>query len=74
MVSAQRDTGRKQSIWFGTSCSAPRSFPMSADGISDMRVSTGWEPAQDSTMGVSVLVAPGPVVTATTPGRPEARA
>ena len=39
-----------------------------------MRVSTGWEPAQDSTMGVSVLVAPGPVVTATTPGRPEARA
>ena len=74
MVSAHRHIGRKQSIWFGTSWSAPRSRPISATGISDMRASTGWEPAYDSTSGVSTLVAPGPVVTTTTPGRPDDRA
>ena len=73
-VSAQRVTGRKQSIWFDTSWSAPRCRPMRAAGISDMTASTGTEVAKDSTSGVSALVAPGPVVTASTPGRPEARA
>ena len=42
--------------------------------MSDITRSTGWEPAWASTSGVSALVAPGPVVTTTTPGRPEARA
>jgi hypothetical protein len=73
-TSAQRETGRKQSIWFGTSWSAPRFLPMSAAGMSDMSSSTGTDEAYDSTSGVRALVAPGPVVTATTPGSPEARA
>ena len=42
--------------------------------MSDMTTSTGTEPAYDSASGVIVFVAPGPVVTMTTPGRPEARA
>jgi hypothetical protein len=73
-VSAHRQTGRKQSIWCGTSWSAPTPWPISAAGMSDMTSSTGWEPAYASTSGVSALVAPGPVVTSTTPGWPEARA
>ena len=72
--SAQRLTGRKHSIWFGTSWSAPTSWPTSGLGMSDMMSSTGWEPAWASTSGVSAFVAPGPVVTTTTPGRPDARA
>ena len=35
-VSAHRHTGRKQSIWFGTSWSAPTSRPISAAAMSDM--------------------------------------
>jgi len=74
IASAHRQTGRKQSIWFGTSWSAPTSCPTSACGTSDMTASTGIEPAYDSASGVSVLRAPGPVVTRTTPTRPEERA
>ncbi len=74
IVSAQRVTGRKQSIWFGTSWSAPTSRPINAAGMSDTRASTGCEPAYDSTSGVSTFVAPGPVVATITPGRPDARA
>src|SRR5262245_40370573 len=73
-VSAQRVTGRKQSIWFGTSCSAPRLRPIRGEAISDMITNTGTEPEYDSASGVSVLVAAGPLVTTTTPGVPEARA
>ncbi len=43
-ASAQRVTGRKQSIWFGTSCSAPRSRPTRAEAMSDMTTKTGTEP------------------------------
>ena len=50
------------------------SWPTRALGTSDMRRSTGCEPAWASTSGVSALVAPGPVVTTTTPGRPDERA
>ena len=73
-ASAQRVTGRKQSIWFGTSCSAPRPRPTSADAMSDMITKTGTDPEYDSASGVSVFVAAGPLVTMTMPGAPEARA
>ena len=43
--SAMRHTGRKHSIWFVTSCSAPTSRPTSADTMSDMIVTIGCEPA-----------------------------
>ena len=42
--------------------------------MSDMSTTTGTEAEYDSASGVSVYVAPGPVVTRTTPGSPEARA
>ena len=45
IASAHRQTGLKQSIWFGTSWSAPRSRPTRAAGMSDMTTSTGIEPA-----------------------------
>ena len=73
-ASAQRATGRKHSIWFGTSCRAPRSRPTRSEAMSEAISTTGTEPAYDSTRGVRALVAPGPVVTSTTPGSPEARA
>jgi hypothetical protein len=50
------------------------SRPTRGDATSDMTTSTGIDPAYDSTSGVSAFVAPGPVVTTTTPGNPEARA
>ena len=73
-ASAQRVTGLKHSIWFGTSWSAPMSRPTRADATSDITTTTGIDPAYDSTSGVSAFVAPGPVVTMTTPGDPAARA
>src|SRR5262249_8244025 len=73
-VFAHAVTGRKQSIWFGTACRAPPPRLMRSAGLSDIRTRIGCEPAKDSTSGVRVLVAPGPVVTTTTPGRPDARA
>src|SRR3989449_9867733 len=73
-ASAQRVTGRKHSIWFGTSWSAPTSRPTRCDATSDITTRTGIDPAYDSTSGVRVFVAPGPVVTTTTAGAPRGRA
>ena len=72
--SAIRHTGRKQSIWLGISWSAPTSRPTSGAATSDMINRIGTDPEYDSASAVRVLVAPGPVVTTTTPTSPEARA
>src|SRR5256885_16938246 len=73
IASAQRVTGRKHAIWFGTAWSAPTSRPTRSEATSDMISTIGTEPAYDSTSGVMALVAPGPVVTTTTPPSPDAR-
>src|SRR5947209_20636380 len=72
-ASAQRVTGRKQSIWFGTSCSAPRPRPTSADAMSDMITKTGTDPEYDPAGGGRVFVRAGPAGKNTMPGGPDAR-
>jgi len=44
-ASAQRVTGLKHSIWFGTSWSAPMSRPTRGEATSDMTTTTGIDPA-----------------------------
>ena len=50
------------------------SVPIRWVGAWPVRTTMGMESIRASTMPVTVLVAPGPEVTSTTPGLPDARA
>jgi hypothetical protein len=57
-----------------TGASWKASVPMAARGTWPEIITNGIESAMQSRMGVTVLVAPGPLVTMSAPGRPLARA